>query len=287
MLNLPKETVYKDILPKMWGGDADVYIKAMDEAGIDKSMVMTVDFGMNEDVGEATWSVEEMNQWVATEVDKYPDRLFALCAVDPRRGEKAVKLVEKAVLEWGMKGVKFHPTSGFYPDDPAFYPLYGKCVELDVPLCSHTSATIGAPFMSKYANPMYLDTVAAKFPELKVLMIHFGSIAWRDKCMEILATRPNMYAELSGYQAQALLMPEDFLKRLDIIINIPAFTGAPARDKIMFGTDWPYVESIMNEKEWVSWFQSIPEKAGQYGLKIKNRIVKNILSKNTEKFFKL
>ncbi len=280
-MNVSEDTIYEKIFPMFWACDAETHVKAMEEAGIDKSLVMVVDFGMNNDVGEARWSIEEQNQWVAQQVSQYPDKLFALCAVDPRRGEKAIKLVEKAVNEWGMKGVKFHPTAGYYPDNPDFYPLYKKCVELDVPVCSHTAALIGPPFMSKYADPIYLDTIAAKFPDLKILMIHFGSLTWNFKCAELMFSRPNLYADLSGYQAQALIFPESFLKFLRSVLN------TPLRDKIMFGTDWPYLENFLNQKTWVEWLRNIPEKAKEYDLKFRKREIENILDKNARNFLNI
>lgn len=186
-----------------------------------------------------------------------------------------------------MKGVKFHPTSGFYPDDPAFYPLYEKCVELDVPVCSHAAASISAPLMSKYADPIYLDTIAAKFPDLKILLIHFGSLSYTWKCVEIMVSRPNIYAEFSGYQAQALIMPENFLKTLRSILNTPPFLGSALKERLMFGTDWPYLETFMDQKTWVEWFKTIPEKGNKYGLRFKQREINNILDRNAKKFLKL
>ena len=286
-LNISKEVVYKNVLPLLWESNAEAHVKAMDEAGIDKSIIMTVDFGMNTDVGEARWTIEEKNEWVAKEAEQYPDKLYTLCAIDPRRGEKAIKLLEKAVTKWGMKGLKLHPTAGYYPDDPAFYPLYEKCVELDVPVCSHTAALISAPFMSKYADPIYLDTIAAKFPDLKILLIHFGSLSYTMKCVEIMASRPNIYAELSSYQAHALIMPDYFLKTLRYIFDAPAFLGKPLRERLMFGTDWPYLETIMDQKVWLEWIQNIPETAQEYGLKFKQREIKNLLYRNAEKFLQL
>lgn len=286
-MNLSKEVIYEKVLPLIYACNAEAHVQAMEEAGIDKSLIMAVDWGMNSDVGEAKWSIEEINEWVAKEAEQYPDKLYTLCAVDPRRGEKAVKLVEKAVTEWCMKGVKFHPTAGYYPDDPAFFPLYEKCVELDVPVCSHTAALINAPFMSKYADPIYLDTLAAKFPDLKILLIHFGSLSYTMKCVEIMVSRPNIYAEISGYQAQALIMPDSFLKTLRYIFDTPAFLGPAVKDRLMFGTDWPYLETFMDQKSWVEWVKNIPESAKEYGLKFKQREIKNLLGKNAEKFLKL
>ncbi|MFW9938424.1 MAG: amidohydrolase family protein [Candidatus Thorarchaeota archaeon] len=285
-LGIPKEGVYQNLLPLFWASSAENYVKVMDEAGIKKTIVMGVDYGMSE-VGEANWSIEEMNQWVAKQADEYSDKLKALCAVDPRRGAKAVELVEKAVKEWGMIGVKFHPTAGYYPDDPQYFPLYEKCVELDVPLHSHTAATISAPMVSKYADPIYLDTIAAKFPRLKIVLVHFGSLSYTLKCAEIMGSRPNVYAELSGYQIQAQAWPEYFLKTLRSVLNMKAILGTPLKERLMFGTDWPYLETALSTKDWVQWIKDIPEKAKQYGITFTQDEINNILSGNAQKLFNL
>ena len=287
VMNLPKEVIHEKFIPQFWSANAEAHVKAMEEAGIDKSVIMTVDQGLHPEIGEAMWSIEEKNKWVAEQAKQYPDKLYAMCAVDPRRGEKAISLVEKAILKWEMKGVKLHPTSGYYPDDPAFFPFYKKCVELEVPICSHCAAIIGPPLMSKYADPIYLDTIAARFPELKILMIHFGGFSWNNRCSEIMVARPNVYAELSGFQFGAVVMPELFLKTLKDILNMPSLYGTPVKDKIMFGTDWPAMEIILNQKAWVDWIRNIPQKGLEFGLKFKKREIENILTKNAEKFLDL
>jgi len=283
---IPRETFDRTMLPKIQTFDAEIFVEQMDIAGIKKALVMCVDFGMSE-VGEGKWTIEESNKWVAEQTQKYPDRLIPICAIDPRRGKKAVELLDKAVNKWEMRGLKFHPTAGYYPDDPNFFPLYKKCIELDVPLFSHTAATIGPPFMSKYADPIYLDTLAAKFLDLRIVLIHFGSLSYTYKCMEIMSCRYNLFAELSGYQFQARIMPERFLKILRTVFDSPPLLGSAIKERIMFGTDWPFLETVMDQKTWVKWLQSVPEKGQDFGLKFKNREIKKILYLNAEKFLKL
>ncbi|WXG39613.1 MAG: amidohydrolase family protein [Candidatus Freyarchaeum deiterrae] len=282
---IPKEMYFQQILPQVAGFNAEGYVKVMETAGIDKALVMGVDWGMSV-AGEAKWSVEEMNHWVAKQVDEYPDKLAALCAVDPRRGERAVKLLAKAVEEWGMKGLKFHPTAGYYPDDPKYFPLYKKCVELDVPLHSHT-AVIMAPMESKFADPIHLDSVAAHFPELKIIAIHFGGLCWMLKCMDIMCFRPNVYAEISAQQPGAAGMPQYWLTTLRNILNVPALVGSSLKERIMFGTDSPLITTVMGDDKWVDWIKNIPEKAKEYGLNFTQEEVNKILSENAKRILKL
>ena len=84
---------------------AEGFVKVLDEVGVDKAIITAMDFGLS-NAGEPEWSIEEINRWIARQAEEYSDRLVALCAVDPRRGERAIKLLEKAVVEWGMKGIK-------------------------------------------------------------------------------------------------------------------------------------------------------------------------------------
>ena len=103
-----------------------------------------------------------------------------------------------------MKGVKFYPPCGFYPNDPAFFPFYEKCVELDIPIFSH-SATGSPPFLEGiYADPIYFDSVAAKFPDLKIVLVHLGGWSHVLKSIEIINARPNVYGEISGHQGRLL-----------------------------------------------------------------------------------
>nr|MDO8098586.1 amidohydrolase family protein [Candidatus Njordarchaeota archaeon] len=285
-LGIPKDLVTRQLLPQIWASNAKAYVNVLDKAGIDKAIVTGVDYGMSV-VGEAKWSVEEMNEWVAKQADEYPDKLVGLCAVDPRRGDRAVRLVEKAVKEWGMKGVKFHPTAGYYPDDPAYYALYKKCVDLNVPLFSHTAALITAPLESKYADPIYLDSVAAKFSDLKIVLLHFGGLSWTLKCAEIMTARANLYTEISGHQMAAVAMPQHELTTLRNLLDVPALLGSSLKDRIMFGTDWPYLTSVMGDDAWVGWVRKIPENGKKYGLKFTQEEVSKILGENARRILKL
>ena len=111
---------------------------------------------------------------------------------------------------------------------------------------------------SQYADPVYLDGVATKFPNLKIIIIHFGGLSWLFKCAEIMCARPNVFAEISTHQLAVKSMPEQYLKNLCGILNLIPHFGRPMDERIMFGTDWPYLTRSMEEKEWVEWVKNIP-----------------------------
>ncbi|MFX1452365.1 MAG: amidohydrolase family protein [Promethearchaeota archaeon] len=286
--DIPKELIVKQTNANYFKSKinyAEAFVEVLDESGVDKALICGMDLGLST-AGEPEWSIEETNQWVANQANEHPDKLIALCALDPRR-KNAISLLEKAVSEWDMIGVKFHPTAGFYPDDPKFFPFYKKCIELNAPIFTHTSS-YSTPLMdSKYADPVYLDGVAGKFPYLKIIMIHFGGLSWMSKCAEIMWARPNIYAEISTHQVSALVMPEKFLKNLRWIMDLPNYFGKPLKERIMFGSDWPYFTYAMEEKDWVEWIKNIPETAKKYNLKFTDGEIKKILGLNAKQILKL
>lgn len=60
------------------------------------------------------------------------------------------------------------------PNHRLYYPLYVKCIELDIPFCTQVGHT--DPLMpSKTGRPVpYLDEVALDFPELRIVAGQLG-----------------------------------------------------------------------------------------------------------------
>ena len=117
-----------------------------------------------------------------------------------------------AVQNLGLRGLKLHPTTGFYPDDPVCRPFYEKALALDVPVMFHTG-TQPAPLKAKYARPTYVDSVAADFPDLKIIMAHVGH-CWWEEALTLAGTKPNLSVEFSGWQREFLVDPKRFYAML-------------------------------------------------------------------------
>ena len=62
-----------------------------------------------------------------------------------------------------------------YVNDRTYYPIYAKCVELDVPIAMQLGIP-GSPSGAKtVALPAYVDDVLFDFPELKLGCLHLGN----------------------------------------------------------------------------------------------------------------
>jgi len=224
----------------------ELLLADMNEAGVDVSVIMTVDYapGADEPCSGTPYCapISEVNQIFADIAKKHPKRMVNLVAVDPRRKD-AVAELERGVTKLGAHGLKLHPTTGFYPDDPICYPLYQKALELNVPVLFHMG-TQPAPMKAKFARPIYADSVAADFPDLKIVMAHVGH-CWWEEALALAGTKWNLYVDISGWQREYMYHPRNFYHMLRHALD----EIGPWR--VMYGTDNPYLQLALASKKWV------------------------------------
>ena len=134
------------------------------------------------------------------------DVLIPFASIDPHKGKLGVREARKLIEEFGVRGFKFHPTmQGFYPNDRMAYPLYEAIADGGAIALFHTGQTgvgSGMPggmgMRLKYSNPMYLDDVAADFPDLTIILAH-PSFPWQEEALSVATHKPNVYIDLSGW----------------------------------------------------------------------------------------
>ncbi|MCW3489718.1 amidohydrolase family protein [Dethiobacter alkaliphilus] len=229
----------------------DKLVKDMDEAGIDRSNIFTIDYGLL--TGEPDVSIEEQNKLIAEAVKRFPDRLSGFFTIDPRRPE-ALELFCRAVEDWGMRGLKLHPSSGWFPYDEIAYPLYEQCTKYKLPMIIHTGGQ-PAPMKSRFGRPVYVDDVAADFPDLKIIMAHCG-YRWWEEALLVCSYKPNCHVDISGWQLEFVEKTHNFYRMLRRLID----DVGPWR--VIFGSDGPYLNGMCSLKDWVGAFRN-PDAAPQ------------------------
>lgn len=266
--------------PGWWDLSGDMLVGDMDEAGIDKAVVLPMDALLLTDPDESV-ILEQLTKIFVDAARRHPDRIIAFVGIDPRRRGTA-KFLEKAVKEYGVKGLKLHPAFGFYPNDKYCYLLYEKAEELEIPVLVHSGPEI-YPFYSKYARPVYLDDVANDFPELKLIVAHAGS-AWFEEAIGVANNKLNMYLDVSWWQPRLLQNPiEEFYKPLRRL------TDAVGSQKVLFGSDWPGFRLLrrLPHKAWVKAFTEIPPEVAKAGINFKEEEIENIMGRNAARLLKL
>ena len=267
---LPEE-VRKQFFPFFWDPTGEHLIEAMEANGIDKAVILPLDYGLA--LGEAPVSIEQQNRIYAELAQRYPDRLVAFASIDPRR-EGADRIFERCVKEWGLKGLKLHPTVGYYPNDEVCYPLYRKAAELRVPVISHTGPII-APLKSKYAQPIHLDDALVDFPGVQFVAAHL-SFCWWPELANLAATKVNLAADISGWQLTAREHYPSFCRTLR------EYLDRAGPESLLYGTDNPAYRPIMPDKEWIQLIRDLPCKAPE-GLVFTEAEVNAILGGNAQR----
>jgi predicted TIM-barrel fold metal-dependent hydrolase len=213
-------------IAQAFGRAEDEVIELLDAAGIDRTLITGFD----------EWSsVHETfipNELVAALSDRHPDRFIPFAGVDLLKGMDAVRELEHLVRERGFRGLSLRPFMiGLPADDRHYYPLYAKCVELEIPLSIHTSANWTTVAVNDLGHPRHIDAVAADFPELRIVMSH-GGYPWVLEACLLAWKYPNVYLEVAAHRPRYLAAPgtgwEPLLR----------FGQTTIADKVLFGTGW-------------------------------------------------
>lgn len=161
------------------------------------------------------------------------DVLIPFGSVDPRRPD-ALDRVRRLLEDHGVRGFKFHPTvQGFDPSDEAHFPLYETLQEAGAVALFHTGQTgIGAGLpggrglLLGLSNPILLDPVAARFPDLQIIMAH-PSVPWQDEALSVATHKHNTWIDLSGWSPK--YFPESLVRAANSYL----------KKRVLFGSDFP------------------------------------------------
>ena len=162
--------------------------------------------------------------------------MIPFAGVDPNSGSEAVSELKRAVKNLGMRGLKVHSSANsvYINDRRLMYPIYEFCQEVEVPILFHTGTTGLGDCEIKYSKTELLDEVCQSFPDLKVIMAHFGW-PWPDVAMAIALRNPNVFIDVSGWKPKYL--PP----------NVLPYLNGPLQDRFLFGTDYP----MLRHKDWL------------------------------------
>jgi predicted TIM-barrel fold metal-dependent hydrolase len=178
---------------------------------------------------------------------QHPDVIFGhWLNFDPRIGQDALREFRRSLdAKAGFVGFGiFGQGTGLPPSDPLYDPFYKLSIEAGVPVLIHTGLTgIGQGFpggqglVLEHGHPRYVDAVAARYPELKVLAAR-PAWPWQDDMIAVLLHKSNVQYELHGWSPKHLT-PE-----------LKAEIGGRLQDRVMFGCDYPVLKYEMMVERW-------------------------------------
>lgn len=209
----PAQYMFKDVPKTDRAPDYVRYtLEQMDKHGIERAMI-----GVGIGDADARRALKE-----------HPDRFFGSFEVNPNLGMEGVRALVRAHEELGVKAATAFP-AGLCPqvpiNDKKFYPLYAKCVELDIPIC--ICAGVPGPRVPMAVQDVsLLDEVCWFFPDLRVVTRH-GCEPWTDLAIKLMLKWPNLYYSTSAFA------PKHYPRE---IIDYANTRGA---DKVMYAGYFP------------------------------------------------
>jgi predicted TIM-barrel fold metal-dependent hydrolase len=213
MMKMPAQYMFRN-LPD--AGEQEDYIAytvgKMDQFGIDRAM-----FGIDDD-----------NEVAKEALRRYPDRFIASYHANPNLGMEEVRKIQRMRNEYGIVAVTAFP-SGLCPqvpiNDKKWYPIYAKCVELELPFC----CCVGVPGPRLPAAPQkveLIDEVCWFFPELTFVMRH-GAEPWTAMACKLMLKYPNLHYMTSAFAPKHY--PADIIE----------YANTRGADKIMYAGYYP------------------------------------------------
>jgi predicted TIM-barrel fold metal-dependent hydrolase len=225
-----------NLLPEHWGDEhkqnwepaygqpyprvtPETFDAIMKEAGVDVAVV----FGL----AASRAGVHTPNSFVANFCALATTPTIAFTALDPLDSDWREQLDEAHGL--GFKGVKLYPVlSLFDPMSDDFNDFYRIVTEREMVLLWHMGATPSPQGRLAISQPLVIDEVARRHPEMKQVMAHMGH-PWQRDANVVLRKNRNVFADVSGIWSRPM---DGFL----------ALTNAQewgTVDKLLFGSDYP------------------------------------------------
>ncbi len=210
---MPAQHLFKGVPSFEPGSDfVKVALDAMDRHGVERALIPVA-----EDDRDALRALRE-----------HPDRFSGSVEVNPNRGMQEVRRLVSLHETLGVAAASAFPC-GLLPqvpiDDKRFFPLYAKCVELDLPIC--VCVGVPGPRIPMSAQHVErIDEVCWYFPELKFVMRH-GAEPWTDLAVKLMLKYPNLFYSTSAFAPKHY--PRDILH----------YANTRGADRVMYAGYFP------------------------------------------------
>lgn len=166
------------VAPEAFEPTVSLALEELDRRGVERAMIQ----------------IDESDALASTALASHPDRFFAAADADPHGGVAELARLERLKRDHDLAAISVFP-AGLAPqlpiDDKKLFPLYAKCVELDVALI--VSAGVPSwrvPMAAQHVER--LDPVCWFFPELTLVM-RDGAEPWLATSAALLRQWPGLH----------------------------------------------------------------------------------------------
>jgi len=217
------------------GGDGfpENHKRAIEEAGVGKFVVINSPRRPGHIVP---------NDFIAEYVSQYPGRAIGLASVNPNDSDAAQDF-KRSIKDLNLKGLKLSPVyQGFDPWDKKAWKLYEIANEYNSVLMFHMGGAYDPNGTLEWGNPLLLDKIGRAFPNLRIIVAHFGQPMMQETIM-LMRKNKNVFTDLSAR----------FHRKWQLYNGLMIGIEYGITDRILFGSDFP----VATTKEAVDAFKNI------------------------------
>lgn len=268
--NVPKSHITKAKFPVIdmhshpyAQGDAEIaqWVKNMDEAGIEKTIILSYAVGTAFDSIYAAYSKygDRFELWCGFDYSGYDQPGYGPAAVAEL--ERCYKVGARGVGELGDKGKGqvYGKTKayGMHLDDPRMDPLLQKCAELNMPINIHVAEPIwmyqpmdstndglmnafewrldNQPGIVQHQGMIdILENAVKRHPKTTFIACHFANCSYDLQILgDLLDKYPNLFADISARYAETAPIPR----------RVKAFYER-YQDRLLYGTDMGFASDM-------------------------------------------
>lgn len=231
----------------------------MDACGITTTMLSTNDPGP-EWFGEQGPEVARViHNFLAEIAQQYPERFYGLIVLPFQDRKAAEAELDRCVNELDMRGILLYSNlAGSWPDEAAYRWVFGRAVELDLPILLHPAkptttehvkgynltSTLGNMFENTISlSRIVMSGILDEHPQLKLVCPHLGGtlpyISGRlDHQVEVLQRSNQELKKRPSHYLRDIYM--DIVSPLTEAMQFAVdFSGA---DRLLFSSDHPWVD---------------------------------------------
>ncbi len=142
----------------------------------------------------------ELNEGCARIIRQFPNRLTGLVGIHPPDLNRSLRDIEK-YGRLGFAGIKLMPTTGYYPDDDRFRPVFEEVnarrwmVLTHCGLCSPGTKRPDLPQSTRFSDPYHIEPLARVFTRTDFILAHGGGSTFFAHAAEMTRYLRNVYID--------------------------------------------------------------------------------------------
>lgn len=244
--------------------DANALIALMDEADIERAVVMSIAYLLESpllpDLPDAAARLRAENDWTAAQIARHPARLVGFCGINPLTGQALDEM--RRCKQLGLFGLKLHFGNSMVDMENEAHlarikEVFATANQLRMPIATHLWS--GAKEYGRRDAEIFLAEVLPEAPDVVVQVMHLAGAGpgWTDEALEVLANavEANDARTRKLYFDVATVADSQTAAQLKLLAKRIRQIGP---ERILYGSDGAFGGRSSPDQEWGTFRGMVP-----------------------------